>query len=384
MSGASDRTADRKAWRQLRLVGMLENEPRVGPRSVHFDIANACNTRCTTCWHHSEHLQPDQRPDPAWKRRTLPLATFERVVDELVALGGLEEVLISGMGEPTLHPDLPAMVAKAHGHGFDVTLITNLLAGDPVALAASGGRLKFLGSICAASEETWQRFHAHPVPGAWDKVCGQLDRMARHGVRARHVHVITRDNVHELPAMVRQATRWPADGMHFKLASLGRGTEAVALSPAQAEALTAELIPQALAEAERLGVQTDLAAFATQVHPGQRRTAPIESVGCFMGFAYARVTVEGEVLYCCNTALGVGQLGPEMPFGRIWRSRRYQALREDLRAGRYHPGCAQCGKYKQNLAWSEKLRARLPPPVFASLLGRRQPSAAPAAGTGAP
>ena len=70
-----------KSSRRARLEGLLEGRPRVGPQTVHFDLANACNTRCTTCWHHSPHLLPEHRPTAAWKRQVLPLAAFRAALD---------------------------------------------------------------------------------------------------------------------------------------------------------------------------------------------------------------------------------------------------------------------------------------------------------------
>ena len=51
----------------------------------------------------------------------------------------------------------------------------------------------------------------------------------------------------------------------------------------------------------------------------------------------------------------------------------WQERREAVRAGRYFSGCDQCGKLKQNLKWSERLRRELPPSTFAALLGREAP-----------
>ncbi len=60
---ASATRARRKALERLRVQSVVENRPGLGPQTVHFDIVNACNTRCTTCWHHSPYLAPAYRPD---------------------------------------------------------------------------------------------------------------------------------------------------------------------------------------------------------------------------------------------------------------------------------------------------------------------------------
>ena len=365
-----DRKARRKALRKERIAGLLEGRPRIGPETVHFDIANGCNTRCTTCWHHSPHLLPHHVPSAAWKRQRLALEDFRRMFDDLVALGGLENIILSGMGDPTLNPDLATMVEYAHQHGVAVTIITNLLKADLPRLLDSGGPLDLLTSICGVTDAVWQRFHAHPSPHGFERLLAQLTYLKRRGFRPKHVQVINTDNVHELPDMVRFAERFPVKRINFKLASLTNGTEAVALTEPQRRSLLETWIPQARAEAERLGVDTDLAAFATQVTPGSHRTAPIEDTGCFMGYLYSRVTVEGELLFCCNTNVSVGQVTTEHPLSELWSSPRYDALRAHVRAGRYFRGCDQCGKYKQNLKWSQRLRDKLPAQVFEGLIGR--------------
>ncbi len=368
------------ASRRLRLEGLLAGRPRVGPQTVHFDLANACNTRCTTCWHHSPHLLPEHRPSAAWKRETLGVDAFRAALADLVALGGLEAVILSGMGDPTLNDGLYDMVAAARAADLHVTIITNALRLDVPRLMAAAQpeparHLDILASVCGVTEPVWQRFHAHPRPDGFATMLARLAEFRAAGFRPKHVQVINADNAHELVAMVDFADTHAAKSVAFKFASLAHGTEAVGLSEAQKSELVEVLVPAAMARAEALGVETDLAAFVRQVHPGSTRTAPIEDIGCFMGFLYARVTVLGEVLFCCNTQVGVGRLaGPERPdgqsFAALWNGPAWQARRDAVRAGQYFAGCDQCGKLKQNLKWSDKLRTTLGEARFLPLIGR--------------
>ena len=341
--------------KEARLQSVLSGQPITGPQTVHFDLANGCNTRCTTCWHHSPLLQPEHRPTAAWRRRTMPLATWRALFDELLSLGGLEQIVLSGMGDPTLHPDLYTMVDQAHAEGIGVTIITNLLRLDVPRLLQSGGELHVLASICGVSEATWQAFHAHPTAGGFTQVLDRLEQLRDAGFRPKHVQVVNTQNVFELPDMVRFARRWPVERINFKLASLARGTEAVGLTEAQKAQLATDLIPRARGMALSYGIETDLDAFATQITPGAHRTAPIEQVGCFMGTLYARVTVDAEVLYCCNPEVSLGPHASSAGLETMWSGPAWQALRDRLRRGDYFPGCTQCGKYKQNVKWRGRL-----------------------------
>ena len=343
-----------------RLHGIVTNRPILGPQTVHFDIANGCNVRCTTCWHHSPHLHASHIPSLTWKRRLLSFATYREIMHDLLQLGGLEQIILSGMGDPSLNEELPEMVRFAHEHGIGVTIITNLLAVDLPSILASKGQLQLLVSVCGVTESTWNAFHGGPCSGGFARLLQQLEVLRDAQFLPKHVQVINAQNYHELADMVRFALTWPAARINFKFASLANGTEAVALTVKQKHELLDELIPRARAVAQFKGVRTDLDAFRTQVHLESHRTASLEEVGCYMGTIYCRITVDGEVLYCCNTELSVGWLNSQTQFCDLWTGERYSAMRDQLARREFFSSCQHCGKYKQNLKWSEKLRFGAP------------------------
>ena len=47
----------------------------------------------------------------------MSLETFQQIFDDLIELGGLEQIILSGMGDPSLNDALPEMVRYAHRHG---------------------------------------------------------------------------------------------------------------------------------------------------------------------------------------------------------------------------------------------------------------------------
>lgn len=347
--------AQRKARKKQRIQGVLENVPLLGPQTVHFDIANGCNVRCTTCWHHSPHLKAEHVPGIQWKRRGMTFESYRKIMDDLLELGGLEQIILSGMGDPSLNKELPAMVQHAHQNGIGVTIITNLLAVDLPTILASDGELNLLVSICGVTHESWNAFHDGPLAGGFDRLLDQLATLKDANFLPKHVQVINAQNFHELPDMVRFATQWPTKRINFKFASLVNGTEAVALSTQQKRELIDVLIPRATAIAQIKGIDTDLRAFATQVSVDSHRTSPIEDVGCYMGTIYCRVTVDQELLYCCNTDISVGWINEDHSFSDLWRGSAYEQLRQRIGGGDFFDSCQQCGKYKQNFKWAEKL-----------------------------
>jgi hypothetical protein len=103
-----------------------------------------------------------------------------------------------------------------------------------------------------------------------------------------------------------------------------------------------------MARARAEGVNTNLPVFASQYEADDPCSFPIEEVGCYAGWFYSRVYVDGTVRYCCSDSVVVDALGRGESFGSLWISERYDSLREYLRAGRFFPDCRRCGKYHQN------------------------------------
>lgn len=355
------------------LDGIATGVPTGGPSTVHVDVTNACNAACVTCWDHSP-LLTEARP-PAWKKRRLELARFTELVEDLAALGSVGSVVLSGMGDPLVHPDIYAMIALVKRQGWHLTLMTNLIAADIDRLAPLGVDA-FLIGVHGATPATYAAFH----PG-WDereffRLCSHLRRLHATGAQVRHVQVINRDTAPEVPAMVRFGALFKAARVNFKLASLTGGTEACRITDDQRAWLRATGVPEARALATELGVATNLDLFEAQLAAAIVRdgtgddrdetdldgdpnaTVPIADVGCFMGHVYTRITASLDVLYCCNTAVRVGSLADDR-FRDLWHGPVWQGLRDRLRGGDYFPGCERCGKFEQNLAWSERVRARL-------------------------
>jgi MoaA/NifB/PqqE/SkfB family radical SAM enzyme len=341
--------------RDLTLAGIDTGVPLAGPETIHVDLVNACNADCVTCWDHSPLLEV---PRPAaWKGRRARTEDVERLLEDLDGLGGLRAVILSGMGEPFLHPGIWDVIAAVKRRRLHVTVITNLLLADPRRVLDLGVDELLVG-VHAASREAYEAFHPSLRNGEWEALLGKLRLFCEAGRRFKQVHVICSVNAHELPEMVALAAETNAGALTFKRASLGGGTERCGLGEAARRRLLEDGVPRAREASARLGVATNLDVLERQLGAPGDETTPVGEPGCFMGFAYARVTVDGDVLYCCDPAIRVGSLADGAGFSDLWRGAAWQALRDRLRAGESFPGCAQCGKYNQNVALGRAFEAR--------------------------
>lgn len=333
-----------------RLAMYLRGEVPAGPELVHIDVTNACNLDCVTCWNYSPHLHT---PKPgAWKRTQLDFGHFERVVDDLGAMG-VPRVILSGSGEPFFHPRIYDMLERLQSRGVHVTIITNGTVTDFERVLTLGVR-RLLLNTSAASAQSYVAFHPNQREATWDKLLAGVRRVAGR-VDVNMVQVVCATNWHEVPAMIDLCADHNAARVSFKLANLTEGTEVVAIDEAQRQALLSRLIPEALARAQRRGVRHNLDVLASQLGGESATQFPIEDIGCHAGAFYSRVYVDGRVFFCCEH-IEVGNLA-DAGFAQIWRSKQYDEMRARLAAGGYFPGCERCGKFELNYRVYEQLKA---------------------------
>jgi MoaA/NifB/PqqE/SkfB family radical SAM enzyme len=349
------------------LEGIRAGVPTTGPETVHIDVTNTCNTDCVTCWDHSPWL--DQARSPSWKRQRASVETVRLLLAELAELGGTRAIVLSGMGEPFTHPDVYTLIEAIKRWGLHLTIITNLVAADPVRLAALGVDALLVG-IHGASQASYLAFHPSFDASHWERLRSSLASLRETPTRAKHVHVIASTNAHELTGMIDLASELGGAQVNFKLASLRDGTEAVRIDDDTRRRMLEHDIARASERAAELQVEHNLPVLSAQVACGGAETAPIEQVGCFMGFSYARVLVDGTVLYCCNTEVRVGSLSSGATFGELWRGPAWQALRDRFRQGRYLESCKQCGKLNQNVKLARDVERRFGRQTLLEVTGR--------------
>ena len=116
------------------------------PKRIVVEPTNACNLACAYCGN-KDMLRP---------KKFLDLALYERLLDEMVALG-IPRITLHTIGEPTLHPRIGEMVKMATDRQRVVTLSTNgtLLAREELSRSLVRGAPDLLNiSADAADAET--------------------------------------------------------------------------------------------------------------------------------------------------------------------------------------------------------------------------------------
>lgn len=121
--------------------------PRL-PFVISLEPTNICNLRCIMC------------PSPTLRapRGTMSMALYEKILREAVA-GGVHRFRFVGLGEPTLHPELPEMIRRASRAGLYTEVSTNatLLTPELGSALLDAGLDEIAFSLDAVEEAEFER-----------------------------------------------------------------------------------------------------------------------------------------------------------------------------------------------------------------------------------
>lgn len=184
-------------------TGRLPEQPSC-PSKLFVETTTRCNLRCAMC--------VKQTADHTLDEGDLSLRTFQALAP---AFPRLDALVLSGIGEPLLHPGLEGFIRLARramtASGWIGFQTNALLLDDARALSLlDAGLDRICLSLDAVSPATFRRLREGGEVGAVDRGLAALARAeAATGRRvAKGIEFVAmRDNVAELPQVVRWAAR---------------------------------------------------------------------------------------------------------------------------------------------------------------------------------
>ncbi len=321
------------------------------PRELYLETTNRCNELCDQC--PRTHLK--REPD-----RDLSLAEVIQITDQLPVL---ERIVLHGLGEPMLNPELPAIVAHLRRRGAYVLFNSNATA-----LSARLGRALIAAdlselrvSLDGATPQTYAR-----VRGVSERtlpkiirnlaVFTQLQReMNAPQPRLSFWFTAMRENLPELPNLVDIAMETGVREIYVQrliYCGVGRAREEQTLfHRAQAEELA--IIRETERRCQEHGLDFRATGATSPVEYLGRRAEEIERrpwAPCERPHKLAYITATGNVFSCCFAPFHPGPASTrilgnvfEQSFGDIWNGPRYRAFRAAFDSDEPWDQCAGCG-----------------------------------------
>lgn len=104
------------------LIGLITGDiARTGPFYVTVDLTRRCNLQCPDCQYHSPFLNKSSIND----QRTMDISVhrFEKLCNGIKAMG-TKSLILTGEGEPFLHPRMFDLISVAKSRGFNQKTFT--------------------------------------------------------------------------------------------------------------------------------------------------------------------------------------------------------------------------------------------------------------------
>jgi radical SAM protein with 4Fe4S-binding SPASM domain len=336
-------------------VELEERCPMQLPTYVQIEPVGQCNLRCQMC-----PIQFRQDGPPYGPPAFMPFATFTRLIDEFVTL---RELHLQGLGEPMMHPCFFDMVAYAAAKGIRVTTNSNLTllnqrrAERCVTSGLDCLHVSLDGATAATYERIRVRAHFERVVGNIERLLQARQQFGSDRPRLRLVMVVMRQNLHELPELVRLARDWSVEGIFVQHLCHDFGESSL---PAhywpmrdfvQAQTLLEEdpqrverYFSEAREVARQSGVELRLPRTRPRVHPpgtpGPER--------CSWPWSGAYISYQGYAMPCCMVStpdrINFGSMA-ERGAEAVWNSATYQAFRNQLASDEPPEICRSCSIY---------------------------------------
>ena len=169
------------------------------PNAISMELTHRCNFSCPHCY----CRLPQAGPTP---RAELSTAQWLRIIGEAVDEGVLF-ALFTG-GEPLLREDFRELWRFGRERGLISVLFTNgsLLDADVADFLAKWTPRLVSVSLYGATEETYRRMTGRP--GMHRQVLEGVDLLRERGLMFDVRSIITRTNLHEVPALREQSARY--------------------------------------------------------------------------------------------------------------------------------------------------------------------------------
>jgi radical SAM protein with 4Fe4S-binding SPASM domain len=324
------------------------------PRVVFIEATNRCNLHCQTC------------PRTYFQREPLNSLTYTEFVGIAEQFPNMQRALLHGIGEPLLNRELPEMIRYLKRRRVEVIINSNGTRLTPAWQAAlvDCGLDEFRCSIDAASEEAYARIRgANLLSKLVAGLEGLVEKKAAAGSPTPRISiwcVATRENLGELPGLIRLAARSGVREVYVQRLVYFAQEPEMQFGMARDELAifgkNQDLEEEALAACTQLSAQLGIEFRASGARDPLNSLAAARPADfapwreCLRPWTTAYVTANGNCLPCCIAPFATQQyqslvLGNlfEQPFEQIWNGPKYQAHRRALQSQAPHEACQSCG-----------------------------------------
>jgi len=331
----------------LRALGAVCDRAFIGPKRMLFDISYGCNLDCVYCRRHSAINPGDpDKADPRYESNFLPVDHMISILDDAKDLM-VEEILLVGGGEPTIHPDFEILVKEVKKRGLGLNFSTNGLAlrKKLVDVIVDNEVDNITISVSGVSFESYKATHPMMSKKGFEKLFHNFEYLnykKRQKVKETgrefakpftlFLHVITSDNYHEVEDMIFTGKEYGFDTIWFKLVHPSEWSRHLCLNQEQAQEVRETFLQyRGLQEELEIKIDDYLSEEINNLdETGDWSGYFHEKRRCFVGWNFSYVDLSKDYSFCCGDKI-VGLNKEYDSFYDFWTSPRYQRARRCAR-----------------------------------------------------
>ena len=350
------------------------SEAYTGPYGIQIGITGSCNFQCVFCGRFSS-MNGEKRADIRSVYQ-IEKEKFLSLVDTASALD-VEQISIVGISEPFMHKEILLFISWVKERSMRCMVTTNgsLLDNDVSRRIVDSGLDILNISVNAGTEQTYEKLHGKGKGRLFTPLQEKiryLSELKRNGgnLQLNLRFVITGDNLEELESFVNFAIDAGVDRVVLQHCSAP--SFALELDLLDHEKIrAAEILEKVKGRAVHAGLQSNIDYFIAMYSSAASGGSSDKSVKmdnsyydsnpCYVGWTYALVMENGDVMPCCYCPTPLGNIN-ETAFDKIWFGDVYNSLREKLKNLPAHSiepkGCrcfSGCGAVGDNIMTVERL-----------------------------
>lgn len=324
------RSIGTSTWLMQLLRGLIDGQrAHAGPFYVELSTTTLCNQGCLGCQYHSSAKRG--RLYSADGTEHMPLDQIKTLCEGLRRLG-TREMILTGEGEPFLHPQLFEIISLCKRAGLYVHLFTNgtLLDESTVPRLIDSGVDILRVSLWAASLEEYADCYPGVDAGNFQKsingvkLVSDLKAMRKTDLPTLVLTgPLNRHNWKGIEDKIRLAHEIGADAVTFTPFKAWVGEfSSSALSDAEIDEVCQDLA-RSRGLLESLGLSHNLDEAILRFRLGE---AFWKDLPCYIGWLHSQITVDGTVVPCGACPIPLGNL-KDSSFEDIWNGHQYRAFR---------------------------------------------------------
>ena len=335
------------------LAGIITGRPFTGPMQVVVDLTNRCSAGCVMCWDWSPYAQ-----EYTEKRKADGYLDYKKYNKMLADFREMEvgTVHLVGRGDPLLHPEVLKIAEETKRAGFETIITTSGLYFNKEMLdrIIDTGIDKIEFSIHAASAETYRKIHPNlgepAIEGIKDTI-KHISELKKKSSRTKPdigiVFVVCNLNYKDIEKTVVMAAHTGADFVFIRRLDVAEATKHLLLNDEQVRE-TKNLLAVARETARKLNIRIETDPFEQYsingLMTGDYDSAYYAEFPCYVGWAFARVLMDGNIVPCCGSSYYPMGSVYENSLYDIWHSEKYLEFRKKGMSVYGKEGVAKIGK----------------------------------------